>query len=804
MTETEKGKAKQIVDSWYWQPDSWRRKSFVRFYESAPMSSDVFKLVLDYLKSETATSIVMAGKLIELGETWKATDAWYQTMPAEKWQGTESTKVRVYQAFRAESDTSAGPYTVENGCQYAVTHEFFWDVAEIPAVPASSSGVSHTLQGVVRDRDTGLYSCVLEHRTRVQQDIPEYSTAKTIFEEQKEEAHIGVKQQNVAGTGKQASVSAGTTVKRKVTKNADCTSDVQNETTVDKPVADAAETVTELAAGTRTTTEKRNMSAKAPTSGLAPGESVRNEKTPSGLWNQTIVKFARDAIVWIGEKCRKTLFAHVHDKTTNVKDKPSFDHVVEAANGKIVEKSVRKTDDGYMIDEQETVEKPVSSAAVEVRRTLRGTSRTVTDRNQSAPLEMTGLEVGEQRRSQKTDGGLYDNTTVTNDAQPAGNIGESCERSSGQHTHTTTENVADKPSVEVGGASPNQVVRKRASENEQGTWDLETTTTTLNPATARATGGSPGGTETVESGINAPSAPSETGGVNEDVSVSVTPNDHGTVSYQKRKRTFNPATKTATGGSAGVTETVESGTNATSVSSSPGGVNEDVSVSVTPNDHGSVSYQKRTRKFNPATTTATSNLPTETRVTRTTTNNTALSESASQGSASATPNGMGGANTQVTEVTPHPVDSGWITWESTNKTVRGTYTYKCGVRVFKNLSACPTPPSGVDGKLSVGINQYGLYDGCMTTSELISFAEDGSSGGSKAGRIAVERRVWDPKKQAWYLERYSASTRVYYGTGNEGSEAADAASDYYIPGVHLRPRKYITSAPTYTRVKLDY
>ena len=747
MTDVDKAKAKQIVDSWYWQPDSWRRKSFVRFYESAPMSSDIFKLVLDYLKSETATSIVMAGKLIELGETWKATDAWYQTMPAEKWQGTESTKVRVYQAFRAESDTSAGPYTVENGCQYAVTHEFFWDVAEIPAVPASSSGVSHTLQGVVRDRDTGLYSCVLEHRTRVQQDIPEYSTAKTIFEEQKEEAHFGVKQQNVAGTGKQASVSSGTTVKRKVTKNADCTSDVQNETTVDKPVADAAETVTELAAGTRTTTEKRNMSAKAPVSGLAPGESVRNERTPSGLWNQTIVRFARDAFVWIGEKCRKTLFVHVHDKTTNVKDKPSFDHVIEAANGKIVEKSVRKTDDGYMIDEQETVEKPVSSAAVEVRRTLRGTSRTVTDRNQSAPLAMTGLEVGEQRRSQKTDGGLYDNTTVTNDAQPAGDIGEACERSSGSHTHTTTENVADKPAVEVDGAAPNRIVRKRASENEQGTWDLETTTTTLNPATARATGGSPGGTETVESGINAPSAPSETGGVN-----------------------------------------------------------EDVSVSVTPNDHGSVSYQKRTRKFTPATTTATSNLKTETRVTRTTTNNTSLTESASQGSASATPNGMGGANTQVTEVTPHPVDSGWIYWESTNKTVRGTYTYKCGVRVFKNLSTCPTPPSGVNGNLSVSINQYGLYDGCMTTSEMTGFEErgGGADGGIKTGHIAVERRVWDPKKQAWYLERYSASTRVYYGTGNEGSEAAAAASDYYIPGVHLRPRKYITSAPTYTRVKLDY
>ena len=798
MTDADKAKAKQIVDSWYWQPDSWRRKSFVRFYESAPMSSDIFKLVLDYLKSETATSIVMAGKLIELGETWKATDAWYQTMPAEKWQGTESTKVRVYQAFRAESDTSAGPYSVENGCQYAVTHQFHWDVAEIPAVPASSSGVSYALQGVVRDRETGLYSCVLECRTRVQQDVPEYFTSKTIFEEQKEASHFGVKQQNVAGTGKQASVSSGTTVRRKVTKNADCTSDVQNETTVDKPVPDAAETVTELAAGTRTTTEKRNMPAKAPASGLAPGESVRNEKTSSGLWNQTIVRFARDAFVWIGEKCRKTLFVHVHDKTTNVKDKPSFDHVIEAANGKIVEKSVRKTDDGYMIDEQETVEKPVSSAAVEVRRTLRGTSRTVTDRNQSAPLAMTGLEVGEQRRSQKTDGGLYDNTTVTNDAQPAGNIGESCERSSGQHTHTTTTNVADKPSVEVGGASPNQVVRKRASETEQGTWDLETTTTTLNPATATATGGSAGGTETVESGINAPSAPSETGGVNEDVSVSVTPNDHGTVSYQKRKRTFNPATKTATGGSPGVIETVESGTNATSVSSSPGGVNEDVSVSVTPNDHGSVSYQKRTRKFNPATATATSHLKTETRVTKTTQNSKTPTATASQGSASAQPNGMGGANIQVTEVTPHPVDSGWITWDSETKLKNGIYKYHHGLRVFRNLSSPPTPDKGSNCSLNCAVNAYGLYDGSMTYSDLYAWQENSGGGGTDGGSQAGTFTFYEFKQDATGRRKKrqgTVSVRTYYGRGNEGSEAEAAANGVAYPGLHLPFRTYATGAP---------
>lgn len=757
MTDIERNKASQIVDSWFWQPAEGHNyryrgalRTLVRFYESASMEPDVLKLVIEYLRDQELTGgISLMNRTVDLGSGWKAMDAWYQTAASEKWAGTESTKVRVYQVLmQAPSEGNVvGPLSVENGCQYLVKHTFYWNVATLPTVAASTSGVSHSLEGVVRDHETGLYSCVYVTRERVQQDVAEYFTAKTIFEEQKEEAHIGVRQQNVASTGKAASVGSGTTVRRKVTKNADCTSDVQNETTIDKQVADASETVVELASGTRTTTEKRNMPGKASTSGLAPGESVKNEKTPSGLWNQTIVKFARDVTVWIGEVCRKTIFAHVHEKTTNVKDKPSFDHVIEAADGKIVEKSVRKTDDGYIVDEKETQEKPIADAAVEARRTLRGTSRTVTDRNQAAPLAMTDLAVGEQRRSQKTDGGLYDNTRVTTDAQPAGDIGAACERSAGSHTHTTTENLAAKPSVEVGAQGANRVVRKRASETEQGTWDLETTTTTLNPATATATATGPGVVETVESGIN------------------------------------SPGTQTASGG-----------------------VNEEVSVSVTPNDHGTASYQKRTRKHLPAATTATSNLPTETRVTVTTQNNTSLQAKAGQGSASATPNGMGGANTQVTEVTPHPVDSGWITWISTNKTVRGTYTYRCQVRVFKNLHSCPVPPAGVNGNLSVGINQYGLYDGCMTTSELTEYKErenNGADGGSKTGRLTVERRVWDPKEKAWYKERYSASTRVYYGRGNEGSEAVAAANNKYIPGAHLPPRTYITSEPTYRREKVN-
>ena len=294
MTSEDIQKAEAIVREWFWQPDSWHRKSVVRYYESAPIQPDVLQLVIAYLKQQETERLFILNKELPLGETWKATDAWFQTSPSDKWAGTESTKIRIYQAFKPKADESDGPYTVENGCKYLVTHEFHWDVEAIPTLPASSSGVNYTLQGVTRDKETGLYSCVIEKRETVQQDVDLYDTAKTIFEVKQEEQHLGVKSSEVATTGQQASAGDGVLVERQLRKNPDCTTDVINEVTKEEPVSDAQVVVRKTIRGTWKRSVQRNQvpdkEEKDPVVEDV-GESVEREKTPGNRRNVTTTEF---------------------------------------------------------------------------------------------------------------------------------------------------------------------------------------------------------------------------------------------------------------------------------------------------------------------------------------------------------------------------------------------------------------------------------------------------------------------------------------------------------------------------------
>ena len=473
MTSEEMLNAESIIKEWFWQPDSWHRKSVVRYYESAPIQPDVLQLVIAYLKQQETDRLFILNKELQLGEAWKATDAWFQTSPNDKWAGTESTKIRIYQAFKPKADESDGPYTVENGCKYLVTHEFHWDVAEVPALPASSSGVNYTLQGVTRDKETGLYSCVVERRETVQQDVAEYGTSETAFESRKEEQHLGVKQSSVASTGKKASVSSGTIVRRRVTKNQDCTSDVQNET----------------------------------------------------------IK-----------------------------------------------------------------EKSVVGAVVEYRRTLHGTIEIRTDRSQNAQVTKTGLAVGETRRSEKTEGNLWNNTVSKTTKDPVGETGEGCERSALEHRHTNLENLATKPTVEQPAPAINESLQKSVHRTEDDTWDVTTTKIVYTP---KDTGTIISGTQSARSetkvGVNQPTIPaSGVGGINESRRVTAQPNDHGSFSTTEERVVYIPQAKKATGGTISRQETVETGVNQVSVPTAAPAVNKQVDVSVSLNDHGSMSTQKRT------------------------------------------------------------------------------------------------------------------------------------------------------------------------------------------------------------------
>ena len=107
LTAEETAKAKEIVDQLVWQPANGHNfryskaiNTLTRYCEAASMEPDVAKLVIEHLKNEVITDgISLLNKRMDFGTGWKAIDAWYQTAEGEKFAGTESSKVRIYQTL---------------------------------------------------------------------------------------------------------------------------------------------------------------------------------------------------------------------------------------------------------------------------------------------------------------------------------------------------------------------------------------------------------------------------------------------------------------------------------------------------------------------------------------------------------------------------------------------------------------------------------------------------------------------------------------------------------------------------------
>ena len=494
LTTDEENRAKQIVEQWFWQMAEGHNyrfahatKSMTLFYESAPLEADALKLVIEYLQTRTGlTELVVNHKRLAFDAAWSTKDAWYQTAPGENWAGTESSKVRLYWVLvQAAAGTGDGPYTVEDGCKYKVEHTFFWDVAEAPAAGdvTSSSGVQKSIQGLTHDRESGLYSYVIETRTTVEQDIELYDTSVTAFETVQEAQYLGVKASDVAGKGLAAGASGGVLVERRISKNPDCTSDVLNRKTTEQNVKGAVKTWRKTLRGTVETTTDRSEATSLNGTNLAVGETRRSEKTPGGLWNNTVETTTTDAAGEIASESEKTIFEHRDATTENVATEPTAEQkeAAAAADGTIEQVSVRKTEEGtFDVTTQTTEEQNVKGAVKTWRKTLRGTVETTTDRSEATSLNGTNLAVGETRRSEKTPGGLWNNTVETTTTDAAGEIASESEKTIFEHRDATTENVATEPTAEqkeAAAAADGTIEQVSVRKTEEGTFDVTTQTT---------------------------------------------------------------------------------------------------------------------------------------------------------------------------------------------------------------------------------------------------------------------------------------------------------------------------------------
>ena len=819
QSEEDKAKAAAIVGGWTWQIAEGHNyryrhatRTLTRFYEAASMQPDEVKLVVEYLRDQEIAAgegISILNRSIDFGEGWKAKDAWYQTAPGERFANTDSTKVRVFQIlFQAPEDADAdGPYAVENGCAYKSTNEFHWDVEELPTLPASSSGVEYSMRGVTRDRETGLFSCVIEKRERVQQDVAEYLSAQTVFEKRSVEQHLGVKADKVATAGKAASAGDGTLVTRRITKNADCTSDVTNETTEETAVEGAATSTHVSLTGTTTRTVNRNMKDKASDEGLGVGESVENAKTDGGRWNQTIVKVDREKTLDVLDTCQKTAFEHSHGKVTVQGKKPDAVDVDAAADGKVQKKTVRLTEDGsYRVEDETTEETAVAGAATSTHVSLTGTTTRTVNRNMKDKASDEGLGVGESVENAKTDGGRWNQTIVKVDREKTLDVLDTCQKTAFEHSHGKVTVQGKKPdAVDVDAAADGKVQKKTVRLTEDGSYRVEDETTeetAVAGAVVEKRKTVSGVTTTTLDRNQATAAETDGLAVGESVRVEKTPG--GLYNNTKTKTEATDATlQTACERSAGVHTDIEVKNEA---KASSGDIEKpDANVvkrkSSRLNENGTYDNETRTTTYEKVETTATTNWPLEKIVTTTIHHDTNLKPEAKKGTASASPDDNGAATTTVSEYTATPFQTDWIEWESTTKTPSGTSTYKHGIKIFANLdkeTLAKIEMAGSDVRISAHVNKYGLLDGVISYSDLTEWTRDtgsSSSGGWSNGTATAYQFRTDSLGRLWQ-RTISAPTISFRGTGNEGRESSAAANDVAVPGLTLRARTYATGMPT--------
>ena len=487
----------------------------------------------------------------------------------------------------------------------------------------------------------------------------------------------------------------GTLVQVSVAQNPDCTFRVTVQETVAKQ---NVEKTSETRKGLRgvVTSETTVATNPLPETGLELGEQVRNELRPDGLYDVTHVTVAKEPVGDIGSSCETTVFEHRHVESENVPDRPEKE-ASSAGGGKTYQVQSRVTEEGtWDVSRTVTEEKPVATAQHIMRKTLRGVTETTVSRNVSDSA-VSVSEIGDEVRVEKTPGGLWNRTETHASHEPVGVIGKSCSSTPVVHTDTTVSNVPNGSQPEPQHQSPEVNVEKTVEtrRTEEGTWDVTERITVYQPdVISGLKAGSEAAEVELEIGKNVVEKPSsETGKVNVETSISASKNDHGSYDYQKRTTTYHPR-----------------GPKMLSTSSTPVSEVESYEfrslpeVPDMPHGDGIIVYP------------------------------------------SVTMNNIGSFDGGYVVKTAKPKDSGWITWAATVKAPTHTLKYEHGLRVFKNLDSPPKPDEDTSCSVDCNINEYGLYDGKMTYSKLLSW-DIGSGNGPSQHTFETYREVYGTWKR---------------------------------------------------------
>ena len=405
-----------------------------------------------------------------------------------------------YQVVKRVALTQHVPETtVQDDTTKTVTHEL-WDnvytdssgryvdqtgaLLDVPAA-GTSGGTSVRIEGLLENADCTLKFRVVRESNKAA--TVRDSSTHTQYEGQHEEAATGA----VVPLGTAPDASGGVIRDYESQLQPDGTFTVQRKVKIERPVNQSSVEVRVGRKGRRTTVVNTNQSAPVSTAGVEVGGAARYEKTPGGLYNNTVTTFDKTDPVVAGDRCKEDLFAHVDSKTTGGAEMPADDdHVEGGVGGRVVSRDVDMDEEGA-VTQTLTVEqeKGVEKAEERWEVSLDGVTHTKTDRNQPATAAGSApafaiANIGKTVINKRTPGGLYDVTVAEVDRTTGAlDIRATCR--SDVFSHVDSKSTTDPagtvdPTSHVASAGGGYVYEKSSELNRNGSVTRTETTTKEN------------------------------------------------------------------------------------------------------------------------------------------------------------------------------------------------------------------------------------------------------------------------------------------------------------------------------------
>ena len=393
----------------------------------------------------------------------------------------------IYQDLIDRDHADLEEFDAGGNCSEEVSMRYEYDTFTIEDVPPGGQGVTRSIQAISRNED-GTFNYAVVTRTAKTAVGDEQTVKCDEFQTVSQQSY-----QNLYGTeGHYTDESGaaidlpkpcedketGTLIEVQVRKNDDCTYDATVTKTVAKTDGNPAEvTKQKTLRGVTETVTQRNVTDDS-TVVTNIGDKVQVERNPDGTVNRSDTHAVLEPVGDIGSQCEKTIFEHTHSDMENVAERPAKE-ATEASGGVIHEVSARATEEGtWDVTDKVTTEQPVASAQHIKRKTLRGVTETIVDRNVTDDT-VTVTNVGDEVRVEKTPGGLVNRTETTVDKTAEDiDLGDQCQKTVFEHQQRKDTVVPNKPAdIHADDAGDGKTHQRTLRQTEEGSWEVSDVTT---------------------------------------------------------------------------------------------------------------------------------------------------------------------------------------------------------------------------------------------------------------------------------------------------------------------------------------